>query len=253
MHRRGWRGARQRAAGQVKVLGFGVAGLTTSWQNDPSTHVDPAGSYVAWLAPEQVDSPSHLTPAADVWALGLLAFMTLTGRQYWKGATPLELMKEAYMDPLAAASERADELETNGRWPSRFDEWFSLCMSRDPRSRFFHAAEATDVLVETHRANSRVPTPGNLYDDGMEGTFEEWEPQGDIGRGEGAYRKGVRPPERRLLGGERRELPMGNPKGSVYDRGLVERPRWSPAWIAAGLVLVGLAIAALWLSRMLGR
>src|SRR5262245_46248191 len=58
----------------VKILDFGIAKLALE-----ANHSTQAVGTLEWLAPEQA-KPGTMTPAADVWALGLLAFYLLTGR-----------------------------------------------------------------------------------------------------------------------------------------------------------------------------
>ena len=61
------------------VIDFGSA----KWQLEAEDPLEgPAGTPL-FMAPEQLQSRDLVTPATDVWALGLLAFYLLTGRHYW--------------------------------------------------------------------------------------------------------------------------------------------------------------------------
>ncbi len=98
-----------------------------------------------WMAPEQAASRSQITPAADVWALGLIAFRMLSGKFFWKeaniedgGGAPL--MREILVDEIPLASARAAELEVT--LPIDMDEWFKKCTARDPTARYANADEA---------------------------------------------------------------------------------------------------------------
>ena len=98
------------------------------------------------MAPEQT-APGQVTPAADVWALGLLAYELLTGRAFWRaaneaGGTTAQLLREVVLDPIPAASARAAEYEVGARLPAGFDAWFARCVAREPSSRFADAGLA---------------------------------------------------------------------------------------------------------------
>ncbi len=127
----------------VKILDFGIAKLLAEGTSSTGAMGTPL-----WLAPEQTEAGT-VSPAADVWALGLIAFHALTGRYFWKAtdgaATIAQLMREVILDPISPASERASALRVS--LPPGFDGWFSRCVARDPAARFADAAAAFDALV----------------------------------------------------------------------------------------------------------
>jgi len=45
-----------------------------------------AGRWMPWLAPEQIKGQDAPTRAADIFALGLLAFFAVTGKSYWRSS-----------------------------------------------------------------------------------------------------------------------------------------------------------------------
>ncbi|MBW2523227.1 MAG: serine/threonine protein kinase, partial [Deltaproteobacteria bacterium] len=126
----------------AKVLDFGIAKIATRVRTGSTTAI---GS-PAWMAPEQANPEVAISPATDVWALGVLTFWLLTGRSYWKSVKADQgsihaLMKEILFDPLPRASKRAAELGVADRLPDGFDEWFERCVHREPRARFANAHE----------------------------------------------------------------------------------------------------------------
>ena len=133
----------------LKVLDFGIAKLL-----DParaSQNVTTAIGTPLWMAPEQ-NTTAELTPATDVWAVGLIAFRLLTGRFYWRGANGRELdmamlLDELVRDPLPPASERASEFGVANDLPGALDPWFMRCIARDPGSRYQDGAEVAQALA----------------------------------------------------------------------------------------------------------
>jgi len=135
----------------VKILDFGIAKVAEG------RNTTTASGTPLWLAPEQT-SRSAITPAADVWAIGLLVFDMLAGRVFWRfGAGPNQslagLLGEIMADPIPYASQRAAEY---GRTlPPGFDAWFMRCVVRDPNQRYQHARAAFTELAPI----LRVPPP----------------------------------------------------------------------------------------------
>ena len=137
--------AETRAAGRattVKVLDFGIAKIVAEAQ----TMGTAALGSPAWMAPEQAEAGGQVTPATDVWALGLIVFWTLTGRCYWRTASQASpsvpaFLKEILFEALPRASQRADELGCADRLPPGFDDWFERCVHREPAARFRSARE----------------------------------------------------------------------------------------------------------------
>ena len=132
----------------IKVLDFGIAKLVADSADGGATAA--IGS-IRWMAPEQTQYGAALTPASDVWALGLIAFWILTGKSYWIGgntnqpSTP-QLLREIVIDPLVKASDRDEALRATP-FCAAFDGWFARCASREPAARFKDGGEASNALV----------------------------------------------------------------------------------------------------------
>src|SRR5438046_2332621 len=62
----------------VKVLDFGIAKIVADAKK---TETAALGSPM-WMSPEQTARGHQISPASDVWALGLIGFHVLTGRYY---------------------------------------------------------------------------------------------------------------------------------------------------------------------------
>ncbi|MBI2391994.1 MAG: SUMF1/EgtB/PvdO family nonheme iron enzyme [Deltaproteobacteria bacterium] len=142
----------------VKILDFGIAKLVAESGNTTQAIGSPL-----WMAPEQTNAAAPISPATDVWALGLIAFACLTGHSYWRGAhaetpNPMTLVMEVCFDPLSAASERAAEYGVAHLLPPGFDEWFAQCVSRDVDARFKTARPVRGALERLLTKNDAIVT-----------------------------------------------------------------------------------------------
>jgi serine/threonine protein kinase len=155
--------ARSRRAGAeitVKVLDFGIAKLVAEAKTSGTAAV---GSPM-WMAPEQTDG-SAVTPATDVWALGLVAFNLLTGRFFWTAAnaaeaTVTQLLREILFESIPSASARASALSASRPFPATLDDWFAHCVVRDPTARFQDASAALHALRNVTKVDfDEVPAP----------------------------------------------------------------------------------------------
>jgi protein-disulfide isomerase len=137
------RSHREGAPVTVKLLDFGIAKLVAEAGQNRTA---PVGTPL-WMAPEQTGGT--VSPATDVWALGLLAFWMLTGKVYWRlssdeRADPsvMGVLKQVVFDELSPASARATALGCDGRLVDGFDDWFAKCVARNSEERFQNASEA---------------------------------------------------------------------------------------------------------------
>jgi serine/threonine protein kinase len=131
----------------LKVLDFGIAKIMAE---ATTATTDMIGSPL-WMAPEQARYDQAIHPATDVWALGLIAYRLLTGEVYWytphsANPSPMALLHEVGIGPLASASARAAARGVAGRLPSGFDAWFGRCVNRAMAERFPSAREAWAAL-----------------------------------------------------------------------------------------------------------
>ena len=140
----------------TKILDFGIAKLVEEGRQKTGTQ--PLGTPL-FMAPEQTDRRGRICPATDVWALGLIGFRLLTGRDFWAelDGSLASLLREICIDPIPFASVRARELAerplepgqfTVPQLPPGFDAWFNRCVTRDIDARFPHAGEAVRAFGE---------------------------------------------------------------------------------------------------------
>ncbi|WP_437516410.1 serine/threonine-protein kinase [Sorangium sp. So ce1099] len=148
---------------KVKVLDFGVAKVVA--ETRASSLMTASVGTPLWMAPEQTELAMQVTPASDVWALGLLVYYLLTARLYWvepsrgQSASVMSLLREVLFGPLDPPSARAALQGCAHLIPPGFDAWFARCVARDVRARFADAGQAMAALDPVLAAASYRSAP----------------------------------------------------------------------------------------------
>ncbi len=141
----------------LKVMDFGIAKIMEGEMVRTATQIGTP----AYNAPEQMGTTtrrlaakqgitiaSGVSPATDVWALGLLAYEVFTGDlpgQYWGVETLAELPMKVAFEDHEPASRRAGR--NAPLLPASFDVWFSRCLRKNAAERYQTAGEAIDALL----------------------------------------------------------------------------------------------------------
>ena len=126
---------------RAKILDFGIAKLLEG-ANASATQ---AAGTPLYMAPEQTDRAGHVSPATDIWALGLVAYRMVVGASYWQGESLQQLYRQILMDPLTSPAERATAYGV--QLPPAFDGWFGRCVARNPQERWPSASAAVVELA----------------------------------------------------------------------------------------------------------
>lgn len=136
-----------RAPFTAKILDFGIAKLVADAQK---TGTQPLGTPL-FMPPEQTDRRGRISPASDVWPLGLITWKLITGKDFWReadGGLPM-LLREICVEPIPFATARAAELGVDpALLPPGFDAWFARCVNRDIDARFPEAGAAVRSFLE---------------------------------------------------------------------------------------------------------
>ena len=141
---------------RIKVLDFGIAKLISGTASGEATSNMGTPTY---MAPEQLRG-GPVTAAADLHALGLLAFTFLVGAAYWdedkqRAGDVLAFALVAMAGPQERAGARAARLGVE--LPPGFDAWFARATAADPDRRFGSAFAAVCALAEA--LGLPAPTP----------------------------------------------------------------------------------------------
>ena len=129
----------ERGEPRVKILDFGIA---KTLEDAPGT--TQSGQLLGtplFMSPEQARTTDEIGPAADRYALGLIAYKLLSGVDYWESAPNVAgIIAQILYHPMVPPSARGVE------FGDEFDAWFARACNRDPASRFASSMEVVEAL-----------------------------------------------------------------------------------------------------------
>lgn len=120
----------------AKVADFGLARAAASSTGMQTSSV--LGT-VAYIAPEIV-ARSKVTPASDVYSVGIMIYELLAGKLPYSGESPLAIAYAHVNDPVPRLSDLAEWI------PPAIDSLIALYTAKDAQKRPQNAAAALDVL-----------------------------------------------------------------------------------------------------------
>jgi serine/threonine-protein kinase len=136
----------------VKVLDFGIAKVIG--EGASKTQTGAVLGTPLYMAFEQANGEASLiSPATDVWALGMIAYRLLTGQNYWGGEAISRVLAEIIYVPVTPPSQRGCD------FGPAFDAWFLRSCDRDPSKRWQSVREQADALAESLRGIEGVSLP----------------------------------------------------------------------------------------------
>ena len=131
--------------GRAVVMDFGLA-KSTQWAGAIS--LTPLGYIVGspgYMSPEQANSVRNVDRRTDVYSLGVMLYMALTGRKPFEGRTAMEILLKMDSDPVR----RPTEIMRAGLNPILYQDLESVCMKalqRYPRDRHATAKRFSEAL-----------------------------------------------------------------------------------------------------------
>lgn len=146
------------AAGEVKLLDFGVAKLLGDDGLGADTALTREGGHALtpqYASPEQI-AGRPLGVASDVYSLGLLLYELLTGqRPYTLARTSAAALEEAIM---SARVQRPSEAANDKALRGDLDTLVMKALQREPGQRYA-SAEAMAQDIERHLASQPILAP----------------------------------------------------------------------------------------------
>ncbi len=130
----------------VKVLDFGIAKLAAdSLDDDDHKTLTQVGAMIGtprYMSPEQCDG-ADLTPAADVYSLGVILYEMLTGTVPFSGSTPLSIALKHTSETPRSPRDFVSSI------PSALEQVVLRTLEKKPEDRPANAAEFRKELLET--------------------------------------------------------------------------------------------------------
>ena len=137
------------AGGGVKILDFGLAAMVQPIEGFESNAITEPGMVVGtvgYMSPEQL-SGKPLTPAADVFSFGCIAYEMLLARKPFDGESSIEMIASILRDdPFAHAPGIAPELRA----------LLGRCLAKRPEERFQNGAELGAALRDLMAARAET-------------------------------------------------------------------------------------------------
>jgi serine/threonine-protein kinase len=128
--------------GNPYISDFGIAKLSQAQAGNVT------GSAIigtpAYMAPEQAQG-TEIDGRADIYALGIILFEMLTGKQPYEADTPMAVAIKHITDPVPHIR------QTNPQLPEGVDAIIQKAMAKDRNERFSTAVEMTNALRDVAR------------------------------------------------------------------------------------------------------
>lgn len=133
--------------GSIKLTDFGIASVYKDINAERLTTTGMTLGTVQYYAPEQAQG-EIVSPAADVYALGIVMYEMLTGRTPFDGDTPVAVAMQHIQDPPVPPS------ELNPGIPPALEDIILRCLEKIPEMRFRDGSQLARALESLAEADS---------------------------------------------------------------------------------------------------
>jgi len=166
----------RRGQEEIKVLDFGVAKLLGKPSSESVTIAGIILGTPQYLSPEQALGHT-LTPASDLYSLGIVFYEMLAGAPPFVGSTPLETMWAHVREAVPSVSARSPGAQV----PRCIEEFLFQALEKDPGKRFQSVQAFREALQEALAGSSEdeevVDLPAlESSREGVRLKTRQWEP-----------------------------------------------------------------------------
>lgn len=156
-----------RSTGEVKLIDFGLALVVNPEKNISDTKGLSLAGTPSYMSPDQfLGRPYDVR--SEIYSLGCVLFVCLTGRPPFYGETALEIAGEHAHAPVPTLA----ETNPDKQFSNRLQHAISRCLEKDPDLRYSSiSALATDLKVELHQQEQTdTKMSGSIFisNDGMQ-------------------------------------------------------------------------------------
>ncbi len=186
--------------GSIKLTDFGIVSVYKDIDPERLTTTGMTLGTVHYFAPEQAQG-EIVSPAADVYSLGIVMYEMLTGRPPFEGDNPVAVAMQHIQDPPTPPR------QLNPTIPPVLEEIILRCLEKVPEMRFrdgSQLARAFEMLGDAKLGESVPVTPGQATmpttsnhipsrpgNSGRDGTLEDVPPHSPASSPENAMGPGV--------------------------------------------------------------
>lgn len=218
--------------GQAKVSDFGIATILDSASEHDLTITSGVIGTPAYLSPERAEGSREITPASDLFSVGVILYEILTGQKPFLGDSPLAVL-------LAAKSGKFQALEQlNPEIPPYVIQVIKRSLSPAPQERYSSAAQMAAALDPSYVMESTIGFSG----------FDE--PSAQLGQGLSEERTQIwiPPVSGSVIGSDPTIVESVSAGQSAADRRLVRN-------VAVGTGIIGLLMLIMnrcsrWMSQL---
>ena len=132
-------------ASEPYISDFGIAKFTSSQTNVTGSAIVGTPAY---LSPEQAQGEANIDGRSDLYAVGVILFEMLSGRQPYEADTPMGVVVKQITDPIPHI------LDVNPNLPVGLEDVIEKAMAKNRDERFSTTRELSDALNMVVRGES---------------------------------------------------------------------------------------------------